>query len=368
MKWSFKLVEVAGIKIQVHSTFLIIVAWFALAYWQLEGTLIGVLEGVSFILVLFFCVVLHELGHALTARRFGIKTRSITLLPIGGIAAIEKVPDDPREEILIALAGPAVSLGIALALWILLIVSGSLVSVEEMGVAGGPFLQRLMIVNLILAIFNLVPAFPMDGGRVFRAFLSLRMEAATATRVAAGIGQFIAVLFAVLGLMYNPFLFLIAVFIWFGATTEVQAATIKQALSGVSAAQAMVTAFHVLEPGDTLAKAIELTLTGSQKDFPVVEGDKVVGVLAQADLLRGLQQGGDQLTVATVMQGEVVNVHPAAHMEQVLGLMQGHPHGLATVLESGQLIGIINFDNIFELLRIQAAIEGNEASSRQLRM
>ena len=107
MKWSFKIAEIAGIKIQVHSTFLIIVAWFALAYWQLEGTLIGVLEGVIFILALFFCVVLHELGHALTARIFGIKTQSITLLPIGGIAAIEKVPEDPREEILIALAGPA---------------------------------------------------------------------------------------------------------------------------------------------------------------------------------------------------------------------------------------------------------------------
>lgn len=368
MKWSFNIAEIAGIKIQVHLTFLIIVAWFALAYWQMVGTLAGVLEGVSFILALFFCVVLHELGHALTARKFGIKTRSITLLPIGGIAAIEKVPDDPREEILIALAGPTVSLGIALLLWILLTVTGSLVSVEEMGVAGGPFLQRLMIVNLIIAIFNLIPAFPMDGGRVFRALLSMRMEAVKATRIAAGVGQFIAILFAALGLMYNPFLFLIAVFIWFGATTEVHAATIKQALSDVLAAQAMVTDFHVLESGDPLAKAIELTLTGSQKDFPVVEGDKVIGVLTQADLLRGLQQGGDQLTVATVMQGAVVNVHPGDHMEQVLGLMQGHPHGLVTVSESGQLKGIINFDNIFELLRIQAAIEGNEAASRQLRM
>lgn len=368
MKWSFKIAEIAGIKIQVHSTFLIIVAWFALAYWQLKGTLIGVLEGVIFILALFFCVVLHELGHALTARIFGIKTQSITLLPIGGIAAIEKVPEDPREEILIALAGPAVSLGIALLLWILLTVTGSLVSVEDMGVAGGPFLQRLMIVNLIIATFNLIPAFPMDGGRVFRALLSMYMEATNATRVAAGIGQFIAIGFAVLGLMYNPFLFLIAVFIWIGASAETRAATIKQALSDVSAAQAMLTDFHVLKPGDPLAKAIELTLTGSQKDFPVIEGGNVVGFLAQTDLLRGLQQGGDQLEVAAAMQVEVVDVNPGVHMEQVLGLMQGNPHGLVTVSESGQLKGIINFDNIFELLRILEAIEENEASSRQLRM
>jgi len=368
MKWSFKIADIAGIKIQVHTTFLIIVAWFALAYWQLEGTLSGVLEGVSFILALFLCVVLHELGHALTARKFGIGTRSITLLPIGGVAAIEKVPDDPREEILIALAGPAVSLCIALLLWIMLVVTGTLVSTEELGVVGGPFLQRLMIVNLIIAVFNLVPAFPMDGGRVFRALLSMRMEATKATRIAAGIGQFIAILFAALGLMYNPFLFLIAVFIWFGAALEAQTATIKEALSDVLAAQAMLTDFQTLEPGDPLAKAIELTLTGSQKDFPVVEGGNVVGFLAQTDLLRGLQQGGDQLEVAAAMQVEVVDVNPGAHMEQVLGLMQGNPHGLVTVSESGQLKGIINIDNVSELLRIQAATEGNEAASKQLRM
>ena len=181
-------------------------------------------------------------------------------------------------------------------------------------------------------------------------------------------GQFIAIGFAVLGLMYNPFLFLIAVFMWIGASAEAQTATIKQALSEVSAAQAMLTDFHVLKPGDPLAKAIELTLTGSQNDFPVIEGGNVVGFLAQTDLLRGLQQGGDQLEVAAAMQVEVVDVNPGVHMEQVLGLMQGNPHGLVTVSESGQLKGIINFDNIFELLRILAAIEENEASSHQLRI
>lgn len=368
MKWSFKIADIAGIKVQVHLTFLIIVAWFALAYWQLEGTLIGVLEGVVFILALFFCVLLHELGHALTAGSFGIKTRSITLLPIGGVASIEKIPDDPRQEIIIALAGPAVSLGIALLMWVLLTVTGRLVSIEELGVGTGHFLQRLMIVNLLIAFFNLIPAFPMDGGRVFRALLSLRMEAAKATRIAASIGQLIAILFAVLGLMYNPFLFLIAVFIWFGATAEATSASIKHALSDVLAAQAMLTNFQTLAPNDLLARAIELTLSGSQKDFPVLEGNQVVGVLAQTDLLRGLQQGGDQLAVVSVMLDEVVDVKPGDDMEHVLGLMQGKPHGLVTVSERGQLKGIINFDNIFELLRIQAAVEGKNAASRHFRM
>ena len=169
----------------------------------------AVLAAIGFILALFACVVLHELGHALTARRFGIVTRSITLLPIGGVAAIEKTPEDPRQEILIALAGPVVSLGIGLFLWVWLKTSGALVPIEQLDAMEGPFLQQLMIVNVLLAIFNLVPAFPMDGGRILRAMLSLFMEPYRATRTAASIGQFMALLFALLGLLFNPFLFLI---------------------------------------------------------------------------------------------------------------------------------------------------------------
>jgi Zn-dependent protease len=368
MKWSYRIAEVAGIKVQVHLTFLIIVVWFALAYWQLKGTLIGVLEGVAFILALFFCVLLHELGHALTAGKFGIRTRNITLLPIGGVAAIEKNPDDPRQEILIALAGPAVSLGIALLLWMYLVVTGGLVPFEELSVAGGYFLQRLMIVNILIAMFNLVPAFPMDGGRVLRALLSLRLEATVATRLAAGFGQFMAILFAVLGLMYNPFLFLIAVFIWFGATAEASSAMIRHALSDVPAARAMLTDFKTLAPTDPLARAIELTLSGSQKDFPVLDGGKVVGVLPQSELLRGLHQAGDQLAVANFMLKEVVDVKPRDHMERIMDLMQGKPHGLVTVSENGRLIGIINLDNTIEFLRIQTAMEGKSADKGQLPM
>ena len=368
MKWSYKIAQIAGIKVQVHLTFVIIVVWFALAYWQLKGTLIGVLEGVAFILALFFCVLLHELGHALTAGKFGIKTRNITLLPIGGVAAIEKNPDDPRQEILIALAGPAVSLGIALLLWLYLLVTARLVPVDELGVAGGYFLQRLMIVNILIAMFNLVPAFPMDGGRVLRALLSLRMEATTATRLAAGVGQFMAILFAVLGLMYNPFLFLIAVFIWFGATAEASSAMVRHALSDALASQAMLTDFKTLAPTDPLARAIKLTLSGSQKDFPVLDGSKVIGVLPQSELLRGLHEAGDQLAVIDFMLNEVVDVKPDDHMERILGLLQGKPHGLVTVSENGRLKGIINLDNTIELLRIQAAMEGKSADKGQLRM
>ena len=368
MKWSYKIAEIAGIKVQVHLTFLIIIVWFALAYWQLKGTLTGVLEGVAFILALFFCVLLHELGHALTAGKFGIRTRNITLLPIGGVAAIEKSPDDPRQEIIIALAGPAVSIGIAILLWMYLVVTGGLIPFDELSVAGGYFLQRLMIVNILIAVFNLVPAFPMDGGRVLRALLSLRLESTSATRLAAGIGQFMAILFAVLGLMYNPFLFLIAIFIWFGATAEASSAMIRHALSDVLASQAMLTDFKALAPTDPLEKAIALTLSGSQKDFPVLDDGKVIGVLPQSELLRGLQASGDQLAVVNFMSKEVVDVHPADHMERILDLLQGKPHGLVTVSENGRLRGIINLDNTIELLRIQAAMEGKSAEKGRLRL
>jgi len=189
MKWSWKIAKVAGIDVYLHMTFLILIVWIGLGYWQLAGTVAAVVSGVSFILALFFCVLLHEFGHALTARQFGIRTKSIMLLPIGGIASIEKMPEDPRLEILIALAGPAVSSAIALVLWIVLSMGNGLVPLEDLSVTGGSFLQRLMIINILLAAFNMLPAFPMDGGRVFRALLSLRMEPVKATRIAAVVAQ-----------------------------------------------------------------------------------------------------------------------------------------------------------------------------------
>jgi Zn-dependent protease len=289
MKWSWKIARVAGIDVYLHMTFLILIAWIALAYWQLEGTLIAVISGVSFILALFFCVVLHEFGHALTARNFGIRTKHIILLPIGGIASIERTPEDPREEIIIALAGPAVSFAIALLLWLLLSASQGLVPIEELSVTGGSFLQRLMIINILLAAFNLLPALPMDGGRVFRALLALWMEPARATRIAAGVAQAMAVLLALVGLRYNLFLVFIAVFIWIGAASEAGMATIKSALSGLPAGRAMLTDFQLLAPDESLARAVELTLSGSQKDFPVVSGEEVAGVLRPARTARPRQ-------------------------------------------------------------------------------
>jgi Zn-dependent protease/predicted transcriptional regulator len=361
MKWSWKIARLGGIDIYLHFTFLVLIAWIGLAYWQLEGTVEAVISGVGFILTLFACVVLHEFGHALTARKFGIGTRSIVLLPIGGIASIEKTPDDPREEILIALAGPAVSFGIAALLWLVLRAGGGIATPDSLSLSEGGFLQRLMLVNLLLGAFNLLPAFPMDGGRVFRALLSLRLGPLKATRIAAVVAQAAAIVLALVGMRYNLFLVFIAIFIWIGAATEAGMASARSVLSGVSARSAMETNFEVLAHDDSLGRAVALTLDGSQKDFPVMRDGAVVGVLRQADLLRGLHDHGKLCRVDQVMQAQPAQMDIGESLEHVLENMDAGHSGLLVVTDHGRMVGIIDLDNLMELLRIHKALQEHEA-------
>jgi len=360
MKWSLKIARISGIDVYLHFTFLLLIAWAALAYWQQEGTADAVVAGVGFILALFACVVLHELGHALVARRFGIRTRSIVLLPIGGIASIERTPKDPRQEILIALAGPAVSFGIAALLWLVLRAGGGIATPETLSLGEGSFLQRLMLINLLLGAFNLLPAFPMDGGRVFRALLSLRLGPLRATRIAALVAQAAAILLALAGMRYNLFLVLIALFIWIGATAEAGMASAKSVLSGLTARSAMETRFAVLAPDDSLGRAVTLTLDGSQKDFPVVHDGAVVGVLRQTDLLRGLHDHGKLCRVDQVMQGPPGIMDAGDSLEDVLESLGATPSGLLAVIDQGRLAGIIDVDNLMELLRINKALQEHD--------
>src|SRR5919106_508055 len=174
MAWSWKLARVAGIDVYVHATFVMVMAWIALLYWNQSHSVAAVVDGVGFILTLFGCVVLHEFGHALTAARYGIRTRDITLFPIGGVARLERMPEVPIQELWVALAGPAVNVVIALLIFVWLQASGSWESVDRIGVASGSFVERVMLANVYLVGFNLLPAFPMDGGRALRALLAMR--------------------------------------------------------------------------------------------------------------------------------------------------------------------------------------------------
>jgi Zn-dependent protease len=364
MKWSWKLTRLAGIDVYVHATFFILIAWIGLSYWQVEGSLAAVISGVGFILALFGCVVLHELGHALTARRYGIRTRHITLFPIGGVAAMERMPDDPKQEIAVALAGPAVNLAIALGLWLWLSVSSALVPVDQLSLTGGPFLERLMVINIILAVFNLLPAFPMDGGRVLRAALAMRMDHNRATQAAARVGQGLALWLGFMGLLYNPFLIFIALFVWIGAAAEAGMEQIKSTLSDAAVGRAMLTDFQVLSPDDFLSHAIELTLAGSQKEFPVLADAVIVGVLGQTELLKGLQAQGEQARVGDWMQREIKSADINEPLEKVLERLQNCHCPFLSVTEAGQLAGIVNLDNIMELIKIQTALQDQHGQTK----
>jgi Zn-dependent protease len=242
MKWSWKLAEIAGIGVFMHWTFLILIGWIVMVQVQHGADARGVAIAVAFVLSVFACVVLHEFGHALTARRYGIRTRSITLLPIGGVAQLERMPDDPQQELWVALAGPAVNVAIAGALFAILAPLGQLPALTTPSLVGSGFFGDLLIVNVILVLFNLLPAFPMDGGRVLRALLAHRLDYSRATQIAATVGQGMAILFGLAGLLFNPFLLFIALFVFLGAQAEAQATQMRWALRGVLVRDAMMRA------------------------------------------------------------------------------------------------------------------------------
>jgi len=355
MKGSWKLGRFAGIDVFIHATFLVLIGWVLLAHWLEGESLAATLEGVGFILALFACVVFHEYGHALTARRYGIRTRDITLLPIGGVARLERMPDKPAQELGVALAGPAVNMVIALVLYLILQITSSLVPLSELEVGGGSFLARLMVVNLSLGVFNLVPAFPMDGGRVVRALLAMRMEYTRATQIAASLGQSVALLFGFLGLVFNPFLLFIAFFVWIGAAQEASMTQIKSALAGIPASRAMLTDFRTLAPQDTLAHAVDLILSGSQQNFPVVSNGQLVGVLTRSNLLKALTQQGPETLVGDVMQREFEVFDSYDMLESAFMRLQTCQCQTAPVTHGGKLVGLLTMDNVGEFLMIQAA-------------
>ena len=353
--WSWKIGEFRGIGVYVHATFLILLAFVALAHWSEDQSVAKTIEGVLFIIALFACVVLHEFGHALTAAQYGIRTRDITLLPIGGVARLEHMPDDPWQELWVALAGPAVNVVIAGVLFVWLLVTSHIEPLAKLSVTSGSFVTRLMVVNLFLVVFNLLPAFPMDGGRVLRALLATRMEYTRATNIAAGVGQAMALLFGFVGFFTNPMLMFIALFVWIGATQEAGMVQIKSALGGIPVRRAMITEFHSIEPQAPLARAIEFTMAGSQRDFPVVEQGRVVGILTQSDLLKGLTSHGAPSTVAESMTRQFETVEAGEMLETAFQRLQQCQCHTVPVLYRGDLVGLVTMDNIGEFIAIQTA-------------
>jgi CBS domain-containing protein len=290
--------------------------------------------------------------------RYGIRTRDITILPIGGMARLERIPEKPMQEFWVALAGPAVNVVIAAAIFIYLLATSSLQTLGQLESTGGSFLMRLAVVNVFLVVFNMLPAFPMDGGRVMRALLARHLEYKRATEIAARTGQNMAIVLGVLGLVWNPLLVLIAVFVWIGAEQEYTMVRVKTTLVGLPLKNLMITDFKTLHPSDTLSVATSHLLSGFQQDFPVIEHDgELVGLLTRADLIRSLTAGGKMKTVGSVMQREFQTVDPSETSDGVMTRLQNHECQTLPVVRDGSLVGLLTASNLGEFLMIQDALD-----------
>src|ERR1700756_1299353 len=270
MGWSLNIGSVAGTAILIHVTFLLFLAWiFGVSY--VSGGAAAAWSGLLFMVLLFLCVLLHEFGHIFTARRFGVRTPDVILLPIGGVARLERIPEKPSEEFLIAIAGPAVNVVIAA---VLVLLAGASLDPSDFGTIESSKIglaERLAVVNVFLALFNLIPAFPMDGGRVLRALLATRLGYVRATEIAASIGQGFAFALGFIGLFFNPMLIFIAIFVYLAASAEAHLVAIRAMSRGVPTSAAMMTQFATLAPEAHVEDAVQTLLRTSQSEFPVVD-------------------------------------------------------------------------------------------------
>jgi Zn-dependent protease len=366
MTWSIKLGRLAGIPLYVHWTFLILLGFIGWRAYTISDQDIGAALGaVLMVIAVFGCVVLHELGHALMARRFGVPTSDITLLPIGGVARLQRIPEKPSQELLVALAGPAVNVVIAAVL-----IGGLLLSRKDLAEimptgnlfdAGSNPFGTLAFINIFLVVFNMIPAFPMDGGRVLRALMAMTMPYARATRLAATIGQSLAIAFGFLGLISNPFLLLIALFVWIGAEAEARQVEERVNMKGAFVRDAMLTDYQTLSPDDSLGHAAELLLAGSQQDFPVVEDDdrhRPIGVLTRSSLMDGLSKAGRDGRVAEFAQPTLGTIALDSPLVPALArLREGEGPCLQVVDGLGRPIGLLTLENISEYVMVRTALQ-----------
>jgi Zn-dependent protease/CBS domain-containing protein len=339
--------------VRVHATFLILLAWVAASHVMAGHGLAMAASGVAFVVAVFAIIVLHELGHALTARRFGIATRDITLLPIGGVARLERMPSKPSHQFLVAIAGPAVNVVLALLLLLTLVAMGAFEDIGHMTMVGGPFLAKLMWTNVALAVFNFIPAFPMDGGRVLRALLAMRMSYVRATDLAASIGQGVALLFGLVGLFVNPFLVFIALFVWIGAQGEARLAHVHASLAGVPVTTAMVTSFGVVTPDEPVSAIVGRMLGGFQDDVPVVEGGRLVGVLGREDVLRAAIDGDASVPVRSAMRTDFAVVGESDSLDLAFEKLRSSGQRCIPVVRGEEVVGVLPVDNVAYVLRMR---------------
>jgi Zn-dependent protease/CBS domain-containing protein len=350
-----------GIPLRFHFTFVLLFAFLITISVAGAQTWVG---NTLFIAALFASVFLHELGHALVSRRYGIRTLEIVMFPIGGIARLEKNPGI-REEFWIAIAGPAVNFVLAGALFAYLSFTAQWVPIANIAEPTDfNMLQRIAVGNLVLGLFNLLPALPMDGGRILRSLLARYRPEAQATQLAARIGTGMAVLMGLYGLItFNVFLLFIAFFVYLGASQERAMSIGKSVMQGVPASAAMITEFRTLNHGDTLRDAADALLASAQQDFPVVLGSQVIGLLGRSSLLRALAQDGPDAYISAHMDRDFLRIHPDADLAEAMPLV-AQSGSAALIMRDDDLLGLLTTENLTEYIVLrQIGLRPNSTAS-----
>ncbi len=333
----------------MHATFLLLLAWVGVSNWLAGQGPRGVVTGLALVAVVFAVVVLHELGHALTARRFGIQTRDITLLPIGGVARLERMPTDPKQELLVAVSGPMVNVVLAIVSGIAIAAVRAPWSPTELQVVGGPFLAKFLWLNLGLAFFNLLPAFPMDGGRVLRAGISLFRPRVEATRIASWVGQIMAVVFALVALLFaQPFLFLIALFVLFGARQEAKMVEVTASLDSIRVADAMVTTFESLPADAPVSYGADRAIHGVQREFPVVDHGLLVGFVDAETLVARANAHPESMSIGSVARPIGAVAEPSEPMSEAIRRVEPN-EPVMPVFSLGRFVGLLFPSAVIEM-------------------
>jgi len=356
MKGTSKIGKLAGIDIFIHWTFSLLILFIIYNSFRNGYNLIQTLWSILFVLSIFVTVVMHELGHALAAKNYGIKTKDITLLPIGGLARLEKLPEKPVEELVVAFAGPLVNVVLAL-------MTGFVISIPDDpdmltaklsgGVDGHNFLLNFFIVNIVLAIFNLIPAFPMDGGRVLRALLAFKFKRHIATRIAARIGQLIAIGFIILGFFKNPFLIFIGLFVIMGAQMEAEYTESRFFLKGYKVRDVIMKQYQTIDANELLKTAIAILLDSQSKIFLITENNEPVGTLNRDQIIHSLSKHGENIPIRDAMNKNLIFIEVDTPLEDIFELVYHNKSNLMLVVEYGKLIGTLDTENLLEFLLIK---------------
>lgn len=353
MRWSIQIATITGIQIRLHFTFFLLLAWVGLG-GSVEDGWRSSLTGLAVVLLVFSCVLLHELGHAWAAKRCGIRTPDITLLPIGGVARLERIPEKPGEEIFVALAGPLVSAVLAAGFGA---ASGfSLPPLDGEIREWGQLCSKLFTINTGLLLFNLLPAFPMDGGRVLRALLATRFTYRRSTRIAATIGQTLAVALSLLGLwLPAPLLLFISVFLFLNAGAEASQVDLREASRGLRVSDVMITRFQALPDSAQLADAADLLMHTSQHFFPLTDATgQLAGLLTRNSLIGGLHQAGPLAAALPYASTQLPFLSPSQPLPHACALMQQYETPVLPVVnEEARLVGLFTAENLGEMMILE---------------